>query len=315
MKIFDIFIHFLILVLLNVNLINCMSLEEVTDIELVKLINQEQYVLVLFSDDSDASQDMETELASVREDLVETINAWVVKAVKSKLKDSFNPGQAEPQVVFFRKAVPVLYTGPADEEIILETLMLYKDQCVQSLTDTSFEHLTQVATGATTGDWLIMFFKDECQECELLRARLETVACKNRGRINVARINKETTGAVTARRFGSPDVPAFIFFRLGKMYHYTLEKYDVDSLDSFVNGWYKNVPSQSIPLPKTPFDDVVQMCVDYMREYPLICALAVGFPILLLMFFIYLIQPDKPKPKKAKKKKSDKSEKEKEKNK
>ena len=62
-------------------------------------------------------------------------------------------------------------------------------------------------------------------------------------------------------------------------------------------------------------DDVVQMCVDYMREYPLICALAVGFPILLLMFFIYLIQPDKPKPKKAKKKKSDKSEKEKEKNK
>ena len=41
-------------------------------------------------------------------------------------------------------------------------------------------------------------------------------------------------------------------FRLGKMYHYTLEKYDVDSLDSFVNGWYKNVASQSVPLPKTP---------------------------------------------------------------
>ena len=102
---------------------------------------------------------METELAGVREDLVETINAWVVKAVKSKLKDNFNPGQAEPQVVFFRKTVPVLYTGPADEEILLETLMLYKDRCVQDLTDTSFEHLTQVGTGATTGDWLVMFFK------------------------------------------------------------------------------------------------------------------------------------------------------------
>ena len=55
------------------------------------------------------------------------------------------------------------------------------------------------------------------------------------------------------------------------------------------------------------------MCVDYMREYPLICALAVGFPILLLVAFIWLIQPDKPKPKKSKKKKSDKSEKEKDK--
>jgi len=303
------------MILLNVNLINCMTLEEVTDVELVKLVNQEQYVLVLFSDESDASHDMETELAAVREDLVETINAWVVKAVKSKLKDSFNPGQAEPQVVFFRKTVPVLYTGPADEEILLETLMAYKDRCVTDLTDTSFEHLTQVATGATTGDWLVMFFKDECKECELLRARLESVACKNRGRINVARVNKGTTGAVTGRRFEVAGVPAFIFFRLGKMYHYTLEKYDVDSLDSFVNGWYKNVPSQSVPLPKTPFDDVVQMCVDYMREYPLICGLAVGFPILLLLAFIWLIQPDKPKPKKTKKKKSDKAEKEKEKDK
>ena len=55
------------------------------------------------------------------------------------------------------------------------------------------------------------------------------------------------------------------------------------------------------------------MCVDYMREYPLICALAVGFPILLLVAFIWLMQPDKPKPKKIKKKKSDKSEKEKDK--
>ena len=120
------------------------------------VINLNPYFL---GDESEASQDMETELAGVREDLVETINAWVVKAVKSKLKDNFNPGQAEPQVVFFRKTVPVLYTGPADEEILLETLMLYKDRCVQDLTDTSFEHLTQVGTGATTGDWLVMFFK------------------------------------------------------------------------------------------------------------------------------------------------------------
>ena len=41
-------------------------------------------------------------------------------------------------------------------------------------------------------------------------ARLETVACANRGRINVARVNKGSTGAVTGRRFAVAEVPALI---------------------------------------------------------------------------------------------------------
>ena len=114
--------------------------------------------LTFEGNENDASHEMEAELASVREDLVETINAWVVKAINSKLKDDFNP-QAEPQVVFFRKGSPVLYTGPANEEVIHDTLMSYKDSCTKELTDTSFEHLTQAGTGATTGDWLVLFFK------------------------------------------------------------------------------------------------------------------------------------------------------------
>merc|ERR1712141_31867 len=288
-----------------------MSLEEINDTELVKLINQETYVVVLFSNENGKSNDMEIELAGIREDLVETLNdIWVVKAVDSKLKDNFNPGAKEPQVVFFRRSIPVLYEGPANEDEILETLMAYRDPCVKDLTDTSFEHLTQAATGATTGDWLVLFFKDECEECHLIRAKLETIGCKNRGRINVARVNKGTTGAVTGRRFevGAEAVPALIFFRLGGMYRYTLEKYDVESLDSFVNGWYKNLSKEKIPLPKTPFDDVVQMCVDYLREYPLLCGLMIGLPIILFIAFIYLTasSPEKPKSKKTKKKKSEK---------
>ena len=125
--------------------------------------------------EDDASHDMETELAGAREDLVETINAWVVKAINSKLKDMFNP-QAEPQVVFFRKTSPVLYTGPADEEVLLETIMMYKDRCITDLTDTSFEHLTQVGTGATTGDWLVMFFKVNKFTYTYLQATLRIVA-------------------------------------------------------------------------------------------------------------------------------------------
>ena len=55
-------------------------------------------------------------------------------------------------------------------------------------------------------------------------------------------------------------------------------------------------------------DDVVQMCVDYLREYPLLCGLMIGLPIILFIAFIYLTasSPEKPKSKKTKKKKSEK---------
>ena len=44
----------------------------------------------------------------------------------------------------------------------------------------------------------------------------------------------------------------FLSFRLGKMYRYSVEKYDVASMSSFITGWYKNVQAEPVPLPKTP---------------------------------------------------------------
>ena len=46
---------------------------------------------------------------------------------------------------------------------MLNTLVRYKEPGVQELTDSSFEHLTQAASGATTGHWLVMFFTSSCQ--------------------------------------------------------------------------------------------------------------------------------------------------------
>lgn len=65
----------------------------------------------------------------------------------------------------------------------METLVRYKEPGVQELTDSTFEHLTQAATGATTGDWLVMFFTEECSLCRRLTAALETVACAQVGHI------------------------------------------------------------------------------------------------------------------------------------
>ena len=69
------------------------------------------FAVVVSGDSNDASADaFEAELALVREDLVDSLNAWVVKAVESKLKERFSPDKG-PLVVFFRKQVPVLYQG------------------------------------------------------------------------------------------------------------------------------------------------------------------------------------------------------------
>ncbi len=60
----------------------------------------------------DRSSDFEAELATVREDLVDSLNAWVVKAVGSPMVRRYVGKEHQgPAVVFFRRQVPVLYDG------------------------------------------------------------------------------------------------------------------------------------------------------------------------------------------------------------
>lgn len=48
------------------------------------------------------------------------------------------------------------FPGPVNDELILHTLTDNKEPVVKELVDDNFEHLTQAATGATTGDWFVM---------------------------------------------------------------------------------------------------------------------------------------------------------------
>ena len=61
-----------------------------------------------------------------------------------------------------------------------------------SQTHQQYTYLTKAASGATTGDWLVLFFTDECEACFKMTAVLDTVACKHRGNAaniaNVARV-------------------------------------------------------------------------------------------------------------------------------
>merc|ERR1719205_428812 len=194
----------------------------------------------------------------------------------------------------------------------MQWLLQCREPSIQDLTDNTFEHLTQASTGATTGDWFVLFYTDECEACRRLSAGLDSLACKLKGRANVARVNKETYGEKTGRRFGLglDSNPAIIYFRLGKMYRYTLEQFDPESMANFVDGFYKNLPAESIPLPKSPFDDLVQLCVDYLKEYPLLVGACVALPLLLCLAFFFLMKSEEPKPRKSKKKKDKSKDKE-----
>ena len=62
--------------------------------------------------------------------------------------------------------------------------------------------------------WFVCFYSytDNCVDCQRLQARWEAVGAKLKTRMNVARVNKGTTGAVTGRRFGVQEVPTFILY-------------------------------------------------------------------------------------------------------
>lgn len=282
------------------------ELERVSDDELMNLIRTEKYVIVLFTaHDCDPCDKFENEMLGLREHLVDALGAWIVKAEDSQMTRLYSPTR-EPALVFFRHGVPLLYDGPLNDELILHTLNDNKEPSVKELTDENFEHLTQVSTGATTGDWFVLFFTNDCVDCQRLQARWEAVGARLKTRMNVARVNRGTTGAATARRFGVFHVPQFILFRQGKMYNYDIRNHDVQSFVSFAQDWYKNVKSERVPLPKSPFDDLVQMIVDYLKENPSMWVIAlvtagIGFVAAIVM------RRSAPAPKKSKK--TDKKEK------
>nr|SVE77073.1 EOG090X0856 [Daphnia lumholtzi]SVE78304.1 EOG090X0856 [Daphnia lumholtzi]SVE78932.1 EOG090X0856 [Daphnia lumholtzi] len=224
--------------------------------QLEKLIGNEKFVIVLFRD-------------------------------ASPLVSNFTSGKdvGKPLVVYFRHGVPLLYDGPLNDEVMLETFVQNKEAVVSHLNDDSFEHLTQAASGATTGDWFVMFYRDDSQPCVKFLAKWEYIASQLKGRINLAKVNIKDDGISTGSRFSVDQVPAFLFFRQGKIFNYDLPKLDSKAFQDFALGWYKNVPSKNVPSPKTPFDELVDRAVFMLKENPLILP-AAGIALILILMAV-----------------------------
>eukprot|EP00921_Rhytidocystis_pertsovi_P002659 GHVQ01004568.1.p1 GENE.GHVQ01004568.1~~GHVQ01004568.1.p1 ORF type:complete len:284 (-),score=29.95 GHVQ01004568.1:734-1585(-) len=89
---------------------------------------------------------------------------------------------------------------------------------VISLTDQSFEHDTQASTGATTGDWLVLFYSPHCGHCHAVLTVWESVARTLHGEVNVAQVDVSVNPTCSSRF--SQSVPTMALFKHGKMCKY-----------------------------------------------------------------------------------------------
>lgn len=249
----------------------------VNDEDLLSLIRSEKYLITLFSK-RDCSTCLEYE--NIVKKIISNDDHNLAEAIFVKVEDSqvrrLYSVDKEPVLVFFRHGVPLLYDGPLDTNLILHIFSDNLNPLVKELNDETFEHLTQASTGATTGDWFILFYSNDCIDCQRMQARLEAVGVQLKNRVNVARVNIHAGGSSTAKRFKVTTVPTFILFRHGRLYRYMFQKYDISSLTSFAQDWYKNATPENVPHPQTPFDLIVSAAVSYLEQNPWILSLGAG---------------------------------------
>jgi len=278
-----------ILIVLSYFVLISADLELVNDEDLEKLIATEKFVVVLFrSENCPSCDELESQLLSIREDLVDSLNAWVIKLESSSLVTNFTLKKEPhntPRVVFFKHGVPMLYDGPSNEEFMLDTFTQNQDTNVVDLNDDSFEHLTQASTGATTGDWFVFFYRDDCEVCMKFRPKWEYIASQLKGRTNLAKIDILNDGISTGLRFDITQVPSFVFFRQGKMYHYDIPNLESKALQDFASGWFKNAPAKNVPVPKSPFDELVDRTVFTLKENPWIIP-ASGMVLVIILLLV-----------------------------
>lgn len=235
---------------------------------LITVAKHDRVVVIFTQECCTCTECVEVEqiLNAKQQELSDDYGVGVVKVVnKPKVEERYGI-TSRPALVFFRKSVPALYEGRHDPDSIMEWIGQSLEPAVKALDDDSFEHLTQAATGATTGNWLVVFHTDKCVKQDFATGVLEGLSSKVKGTTNVAKVDVNRSPGL-AERFSIKECPTILFFRLGKMYRYNLKKLEIKSLKNFVDGLYKNMKAHPVPVPQTPFDKMVEKIADFLKEH------------------------------------------------
>ena len=159
---------------------------------------------------------------------------------------------------------PFFFSAALAEEVqtseSCENGVCENDNQVVVLNSKNFEHLTQVSTGATTGDWFIKFYAPWCGHCKRLQPTWEELARKLKDEdayVNVASVDV-TANPEFGRRFDIRGYPTLLFFSKGKMYSYKGAR-DVTSLYNYATGGFQSQGYNLIPSPATVWGDIVKL--------------------------------------------------------
>ena len=169
---------------------------------------------------------------------------------------------------------------------------------VEMLTAANFEQRTQAATGATTGDWIVMFYAPWCGHCQHAKPAFEAVAATYHShRINVALVDCDADGSL-CRRFGVRGYPTVILFRRGKAHKYFGER-STSSFISFATETTLQMEGERVPPVPTLVDEAmfwVGVVRDDLlmlhKEQPLVFYAAIGvFAVVMILVGILASRP------------------------
>lgn len=299
----------LFLVLINSLLIGTsfsVEIEAVDDSDLVHLITGEDNVIALFTKKNcESCDELETVLENLQDDLKDHLSAIVVKSINSHMAGIYNPSK-EPALVYFRRGLPLLYHGPITEDDIMQTFSDNREPVVKELSDVNFEHLTQASTGATTGDWFVFFYSNDCVICQRLYAVWEAVGATLKRRMNVARINRLENGMSTAKRFNVRESPEFIYIRQGKYFRYRLKEYTPKSFIEFAQNIHlvKTKPEVVPPL-SNPMNEFLNENMKTILDHPQLYSYGImGIAVVALAAILCKCLCSKESPKKPELKKA-----------
>lgn len=126
---------------------------------------------------------------------------------------------------------------------------------LRKLTDATFEHDTQAATGATTGDWFVMFHSPKCPHCKKALPLFEEFAHEyDKHHTILAEIDCVDNGK-TCRRFNVFGYPSFLLFRRGRFYEFEGER-NKEEWENFLLTESRTVEGKTVPPPQGFLDDV-----------------------------------------------------------
>lgn len=256
------------------------------DTELIQLLTGSSNVVVLFNKNNcQRCLDYENVVSKIQPQLEDTLSANVVQAVDSNLVSIYDPSK-EPALVFFRRGIPILYHGEANDDEILDFFNDNLEPAVKELSDDNFEHLTQASTGATTGDWFVFFYSAECTVCQRLYAVWESVGGTLKRKMNIARMNSGGSGISTAKRLGALETPAFIFLRQGKMYRYMTKEYSPEAFILFAEkGYSSKSHPQKVPELPSVVNEFLGPLQSYLRIENISSVVPMGLIVLVVVIY------------------------------